>query len=206
MNENDFFKRKESIVIKDFETAFKSYEHLSNKVTSLRQWTVTLSIAVMGFFLTNRVSVTNMIIISSSCFVSFLLFELRERSSMSFDKREILKFENIFMEENNDKYIKSIIDYKFRDLLLDGLCEKEKRKHLKQSLKKPIVYIWYSLWFSIWVIIVGTTTLKTININSEAKYNNLTEAITMEKTQINQPKEVKKESIDKKVKIEGQIK
>ena len=40
-----YFKRKENLVIKDFETAFKCYEKLLGKIANVRQWTVTVMVA-----------------------------------------------------------------------------------------------------------------------------------------------------------------
>jgi hypothetical protein len=38
--QEDYFKRKENLVIKDFESAFKRYDKLIGKIASIRQWTV----------------------------------------------------------------------------------------------------------------------------------------------------------------------
>jgi hypothetical protein len=204
-----FFKRKESLVIKDFETAFKCYEHLGNKVSTIRQWTVTLMIAMIGFSLIYHVSLFNMIFLSGACLASFLLCELRERSSMKYDKNEILLMEKMFMESDNEKYANGIISYKFRDLKLLELSRKEKCLHLWASLRKPIVAFWYTSWILVWVIIVWTSNPVTIRNKPVEKVSDYIESVTKKTpviNEINQTKEVNKEGTENQAKKESPIK
>ena len=79
--------------------------------------------------------------------------ELRERSSMRFDKQEILQAKRIFMLENEEEDQNKITAYDFRDLKLVGIGRKAKLRYLLQSIWKPEVLFWYITWAVIWVVI-----------------------------------------------------
>jgi hypothetical protein len=148
-----YFKRKENLVIKDFETAFKCYDKLVSKIASIRQWTVTIMVAMILYTFSNGNLLPNIIFPVFICFFAFLILELRERSSMRYDKQEILQTERIFMLENNEEYQKKIEEYIFRDLKLSRLGRKAKIMHLVQSMRKPEVIFWYFTWILIWSVI-----------------------------------------------------
>ena len=150
-----YFKRKESLVIKDFETAFKCYEKLLGKIANIRQWTVTVMVALIVFTLTSKdFSLKDIIATVLICFCAFLILELRERSSMKFDKTVILEMERIFMIQDNDEYESKINDFKFRDLRLTDIKRRQKCFHLLRSLLKTEVLFWYVTWMIIWLVII----------------------------------------------------
>ena len=150
-----YFKRKENLVIKDFETAFKCYEKLLGKIANVRQWTVTVMVALIVFTLTNKeFSVRDIIATVLICFCAFLILELRERSSMKFDKSVILEMETIFMIQDNDEYESKINEFKFRDLRLTDIKRRQKCFHLLRSLLKTEVLFWYLTWMIIWIVII----------------------------------------------------
>jgi hypothetical protein len=150
-----YFKRKENLVIKDFETAFKCYDKLVSKIASIRQWTVTIMVAMILYTFSDGNFLPNIIFPVFICFSAFLILELRERSSMRFDKQEILSTERIFMLEDNEEYQRKIHEYIFRDLKLGHLSRKSKLRHLIQSIRKPEVLFWYITWLIIWTVIFG---------------------------------------------------
>lgn len=154
MSDEIYLKRKENLVIKDFETAFRCYDKLVSKIASIRQWTVTVMIALIVYTLANDNILPNIIIPVVICFFAFLILELRERSSMRFDKQEILEMERIFMLKNNEEYQEGIAGYMFRDLKLCNLHRKSKLIHLIQSARKPEVIFWYSTWILVWFAII----------------------------------------------------
>ena len=154
MPDEIYLKRKENLVIKDFETAFRCYDKLVSKIASIRQWTVTVMIALIVYTLANDNILPNILIPVVICFFAFLILELRERSSMRFDKQEILEMERIFMLKNNEEYQEEIAGYMFRDLKLCNLNRKSKLKHLIQSTRKTEVRFWYSTWIVVWIAII----------------------------------------------------
>ena len=150
-----YLKRKENLVIKDFESAFKCYEKLLGKIANVRQWTVTVMVALIVFTLTSKdFSLKDIIATVLICFCAFLILELRERSSMKFDKTVILEMERIFMIQDNDDYETKINEFKFRDLRLVDIKRKQRCLHLLRSLKKPEVIFWYGTWVIIWLVII----------------------------------------------------
>lgn len=150
-----YFKRKENLVIKDFESAFKCYEKLLGKIANIRQWTVTVMVALIVFTLTSKdFSLKDIIATVIICFCAFLILELRERSSMKFDKSVILEMERIFMIQDNDKYETEINEFKFRDLRLTDITRRKKCVHLLRSLFKTEVLFWYVTWMFIWLFII----------------------------------------------------
>ena len=151
--QENYFKRKENLVIKDFETAFKCYDKLIGKIASIRQWTVTIMVAMILYTFSDGNLIPNIIFPVIICSFAFLILELRERSSMRFDKQKILQAERIFMLENEEEYQSKITAYVFRDLKLVGIGRKARLRHLLQSIRKPEVLFWYITWAVIWVVI-----------------------------------------------------
>lgn len=142
-----FLKRKEQAVIKDLDTAFIGYQRLVTQVNSVRNWTVTIMAASVGILLTKNTIAPNAVVATALvALFSFMLLELRERSSMSFNKRDVLNLQRVFMEGHDDSYNQSIRDYEFRDLRLSRLARHEKIKHLLRSAQNWQVLVWYIFW------------------------------------------------------------
>ena len=150
-----YFKRKENLVIKDFETAFKCYDKLIGKIASIRQWNVTVMVAMIVFTLANNTPRPDMAIPVIIFFFATLALELRERSSMRFDKQQILELERIFMLKDQKEYEARIENYLFRDLVLRDLGRKSKVMHLIKSIGNNEVIFWYTIWIFIWVTIIA---------------------------------------------------
>jgi hypothetical protein len=142
-----YLKRKESAVLKDLETAFAGYQRLIVQVNSVRTWTVTLMSASLALVLTSQ-SATPLFIamIALVAIFAFSLLELRERSSMAFNKAEVLVIEKILMEKDQAKYANLIDQYEFRDLRLVKITRKEKLGHLIASARNWTVIVWYGFW------------------------------------------------------------
>jgi hypothetical protein len=145
-----YLKRKESAVLKDLESAFAGYQRLITQVNSVRTWTVTLMSASLALVLTSQTANPFYIaVIALIAIFAFSLLELRERSSMAFNKAEVLKIEQILMERDQKKYESLIVQYEFRDLRLVRLSRKEKLRHLVASARSWTVIIWYGFWFQL---------------------------------------------------------
>lgn len=155
LSEEDFFiERKIRYVDKEFETGFNSYQRVEAKVATLHQWTVTINLGFIIYMATYNNHLTHLSIILMGCMIIFLLLELRARSSMAFDKTNILEIEDICNEKTRSKYIKRIQEYKFREEKLKELIACQKFKCYFCSVKKGEVIVWYSMWFLIWVIFI----------------------------------------------------
>jgi hypothetical protein len=103
-------------------------------------------------FTNNAVSSRSVVIIAILALASFLLLELRERSSMSFNKKDVIDIERIFMEKDQARYKALIGAYEFRDLRLSRLSRLRKLLHLIKSLKHWTVLLWYSFWLSALIV------------------------------------------------------
>ena len=148
MNASEIYlKRKEAAVLKDLEHAFSGYHRLITQVNSIRTWTVTLMSASLALVLTSQSANSLFIVmIALIAMFAFSVLELRERSSMAFNKGEVLSLEKILMETDQKKYETLIYQYEFRDLRLTRLTRKEKLKHLIASARSWTVFVWYGFW------------------------------------------------------------
>jgi hypothetical protein len=151
VEESDLYlKRKESAVLKDFETAFGGYQRLVTQVNSVRNWTVTFMSASLALVLTNQSANPLFIaMIALIALFAFSLLEMRERSSMAFNKTEVLDIEKILMEKDQSKYGTLIDRYEFRDLRLARITRKEKLRHLMVSTRSWTVVVWYGFWLAL---------------------------------------------------------
>lgn len=150
-DEEIYFERKEKLVFKEFETGFGNYQKLEGKVASLRQWTITINVGLVLYLLSNNHNLFTLFSVIFAFMSIILILELRERSSMKFDKDNILQLENIFNEKNYQKYKDSIEDYIFRDLRLSKLNARTKLKHYTKSIYKGEVIVWYGMWLFVWI-------------------------------------------------------
>ena len=154
----EFIKRKETTVLKELDTAFSGYERLVRQVNLIRAWTVTLMVASVGFLVSGKaISTLAVALPAFSTLIGFLILELRERSSMSFNKAEVLNIERIFMIENKEKYEQELQNYEYRDLRLNKLDRSEKVKHLVSSVKNVQVIFWYLFWVLVVATAIGIT-------------------------------------------------
>lgn len=138
--------------MKDLDTAFSGYDRLVRQVNRIRTWTVTLLFAAVGIVVTGNAP--SNISITAPAFVGmigFLVLELRERSSLLFNKNEVLNLERIFMISDNLVYEKEIWEYEFRDLRLAKLDRKQKLAHLLKASKNIQVLFWYGFCSNILV-------------------------------------------------------
>ncbi|MEI6556185.1 MAG: hypothetical protein WCL70_11395 [Paludibacter sp.] len=152
--EDLFFERKEMLVFKEFDTGFASYQKLEGKVASLRQWTITINVGFVLYLLSNNHNFKTMVAIIFIFMLIILILELRERSSMRFDKENILKLEKLFNEQNYSIYKTEIEKYTFRDLRLSNFSAKTKLRHYSKSMYKGEVIVWYGMWLLVWTGLV----------------------------------------------------
>lgn len=169
-NSNEFFKRKEKLLYKEFDTGFSNYQKLEGKVASIRQWTITLNVAFVIYTLERCDRLTPILIVALLIMLLIFLHELRTRTSMNFDKGNILHLENIFNTKDSDEYIKMVLEYKFRDEIISNLDAQSKLKHYRNALYKGELIVWYGAWFIVWSVMVfikrwSTIFTTSININ-----------------------------------------
>jgi hypothetical protein len=147
MSVDTYHERKEKAVLADLASAFHGYDRLIRQVSLIRAWTIALVVAALGWLISGKPSLPYLAIyITTATLFSFLILELRERSSMRFNKLEILKIQQIMMIENQEEYEEEIRKYKFRDCRLAELKRFEKLRHLVDSIFTPQVIFWYLLW------------------------------------------------------------
>jgi hypothetical protein len=143
----DFISRKEKAIVEDLKTAFSGYERLVRQVNEIRRWIVTIQVAALGLLLSGALQRASVVLFPATlALVAFMLLELRERSSMRFNKKEVLTIEEILMLKNRAEYNKSVEEYRFRDLRLAKLDRALKLTHLVASLFDLSVVLWYGFW------------------------------------------------------------
>lgn len=150
----EYLMRKEKMVLKDFDTAFNCYDHLNKKIISLRQWEVTIMIALMVLFMSNNISCIAIFILVSIAGSLISILELRELGSMQYDKKQILYLEKIFSNPNVDEYWDAIYNYEFRDLRLNKMKFTRKILQSVKCLQKPDFIFWRLVWISIWIVLI----------------------------------------------------
>lgn len=150
----EYLMRKEKMVLKDFDTAFNCYDHLNKKIISLRQWEVTIMIALMVLFMSNNISCIAIFILVSIAGSLISILELRELGSMQYDKKQILYLEKIFSNPNVDEYWDAIYNYEFRDLRLNKMKFTRKILQSIKCLQKPDFIFWRLVWISIWIVLI----------------------------------------------------
>lgn len=157
MDESDYFKRKDKLTIMNYETAFKCYDGLISKISSIRQWTITIMIALMIIILTNQVRLTSIMIPVIISLSTLLILELRARVSMNFNKNEILFLEKLFETSNEAEYKVKLKEYIFRDTRLVDISKVGRVKQIRRFVRpvmKAEVLLWYGSWIIIWLLIV----------------------------------------------------
>lgn len=147
---SEFTKRKEIALFKDLDTAFSGYERLIRQVNLIKAWTVTIMVACVGFLVSGKaISTSSVLLPAFATLMGFLILELRERSSMSFNKLEVLNIQRILMIEDKRQYEKELREYEFRDLRLNKLERADKIKHFISSAKNVQVFFWYIFWVTV---------------------------------------------------------
>jgi len=145
-----YFKRKEEFVKKEFDTGFSSYQRLEGKVSSLRQWTITINVGFVLYILANNKNLLILLIAITIFMLILLLLELRTRSTMTFDKKNILLLEKMFNERDFNTYRQLIENYQFRDQRLTQLTALIKLRHCFCAILQGEVIVWYTMWGFIW--------------------------------------------------------
>lgn len=149
---NEYYKRKEIMVFKDFETAFTVYGNTLMKIANIRQWTVTIMVGLLVVLFTAIVDINQILIAVVFCLLAFLILELRERSSLKYNKKQVLYLETIFQIKDEAEYKKKIETYVFRDLKLRGYGRRKKIMHLFRSLKDIEFLVWMAFWVIVWTV------------------------------------------------------
>ena len=149
---NEFQKRKETMVFKDFETAFTVYGNTLMKIANIRQWTVTIMVGLLVVLFTTTANLIQIMIAAAFCLIAFLVLELRERSSLKYNKKQVLYLEEIFQIKDETLYKEKIESYVFRDIKLNEYGRRKKIKHLFRSLKDMELIVWVIFWIIVWAV------------------------------------------------------
>ena len=151
-SKDPFIERKEKAVIEDLKTAFSGYERLIRQVNLIRAWTVGLMVAALSWLVSGRPPSTVLVFIPAGvALFAFLVLELRERSSLKFNKSDVLRVEEILMLQDQTDYEQRLRDYEFRDIRLSKLTRADKIGHMLDSLFSPQIIFWYGFWLVILV-------------------------------------------------------
>jgi hypothetical protein len=145
-----YIERKEKALLLDLETAFSGYDRLVRQVNLLRAWTVATMVATLGWIVSAKHPNPHLILYpAGAALFAFAILDLRERSSMKFNKLEVLTVQQILMIEDATQFEKALRDYRFRDLRLSQLSRADKIGHLFESAFTPQVFFWYGFWVSV---------------------------------------------------------
>jgi uncharacterized membrane protein len=145
-----FLARKERAVAEDLKTAFSGYDRLVRQVGEVPTWTVTLEVAALGVLLSGKLAHAMASLVPAMlALAAFMILELRARSSMRFNKDEVMAIERIFMIGGQLPYAEAISKYEFRDLRLSNLSRATKLLHLSASAFDLNVGLWYGFWATV---------------------------------------------------------
>jgi hypothetical protein len=150
--DESYVVRKERAMGEDLKTAFSGYDRLIRQVSEIRRWTVTVQVAALGIAISGKLPTASAALIPAAvALLAFMILELRERSSMRFNKKEVLEIERIFMIKDLESYRKAVSEFEFRDLRLDKIDRPTKLLHLAASIFDLNILLWYGFW----AVIVG---------------------------------------------------
>lgn len=114
----EYLKRKQDLILKDFDTAFSWYQHIESQIYVGRSLVVTLILAYVGFLFTIKVSsnavVTPLLIIP----IPFILNEIYRRGHLIFLGKNIRHIEKMFATEDENNFYDLVHGYTFRDMRL----------------------------------------------------------------------------------------
>jgi hypothetical protein len=145
-----YIARKERAIADDLKTAFSCNDRLIRHLGEIRRWTVTVEVAALGVALSGKLATLTVIMtVAVLSLLSFLILELRERSSMRFNKGEVLRVEQIFMIKDPAEYARQVQEFEFRDLRLSKFDRATKLNHLFASVFDLNIGLWYGFWFGL---------------------------------------------------------
>lgn len=134
-------------MVEDLKTAFSGYDRLIRQVSDIRRWTVTTEVAALGLAISNKLpSSSTALVPAAVALIAYMILELRERSSMRFNKKEVLEIERIFMISDNAEYVRFVDAFEFRDLRLSKIERATKLLHLVASVFDLNITLWYGFW------------------------------------------------------------
>lgn len=165
--DNKSLEFKTELIYRDFDSLFSVYERETSIIFSFRGWTVTILTGYFGFLLIGNSSLSFWLIYLIPLFIitSFFLLEVAERSVMLKLLKEVRNIEKVFMEKDNNKLIKKIIEYEFRDLRDRKEGMKTKMKYFGKAIITPQVISWY-LFLILSTVIIIQLVLNLGNISS----------------------------------------
>jgi hypothetical protein len=152
-SKDSFARRKERAMEADLATAFSCYDRLKNQVLMIRGWMLLVLTAFIGWKLRSPDFRWFAVVVFIGFFALLLILELRERSSMSFNKKNVQEIQRIQMLEDEFEYIEELKKYKFRDFQLAELTRCKKIEHLRNSAKLPEVIFWNVLIVIVFIIV-----------------------------------------------------
>ncbi len=153
-----YIRRKKDLIMKDYDTAYDSYKRHESHIFVIRGWTITLSVAYMGFLIAIDGFENNLFLLPAIfSFIVFLLLESIERRTIVLVCKELLKIESLFMIESYEEFTKEMIQYKSRNTRFNEFTKKELICMSFLSMLRLSILLWYlfliviflSIYFSI---------------------------------------------------------
>jgi uncharacterized membrane protein len=142
--DNEFIARKTGFLVKDYETAFSSYGRHSDKVASIRTWTITLLVAYLGFVATSGSNSPQVMVLPVAIIIAcFFALEARERKYMRFLVQELRNVETIFMTKDNEEFHSMVEAYEFRNMRLADYRMNLNPINLLKPMRSKGVVLWY---------------------------------------------------------------
>ena len=157
-----YTRRKKDLIMKDYDTAYDSYKRHESHIFAIRGWTITLSVAYMGFLIAIDGFENNLFLLPAIfSFLVFLILESLESRMISFVWNELLKIESIFMIESDEEFTKEIIQYKSRNTRINELTRKDLIRRSFLSMLRLATLLWYFFLIVIFLLIYSSIKFST---------------------------------------------
>jgi len=108
------FKRKEMLVMKDYDTAFHAMNRCNTKILQLKQWCIVIILAIITISYAQNEQELIIKCIPLATYLLFLILEIRVISAKKFDHDQVIFLEKIFMIRDEEEYRSKIMNYEFR--------------------------------------------------------------------------------------------
>ncbi len=145
---DEFLDRKRSLILKDLDTGFASYNRHASQIISIRGWNITLLVAYLGLL-----SSTGWANVSSSLLAAFFVtlgfwgLEMAERASLKANVENVMKIEKILSIEDQLEFEAELRKYKSRDLQLLEVTFKQRLSWAFSGMRLG-VGVWYGFLLS----------------------------------------------------------
>jgi hypothetical protein len=147
-----YLKRKVDLVMIDLETAHSWNEHTENMISNLRNISVTLLLAYIGFLFsfTKDLSLIKGIYVPFPLLIipiPFILQEIHKRTQHVFNRENIKQIIHILTITDEDEYYRKIDNYKIRNARIDLNSVKDDIKEWAHYCREGFLYPDTILWY-----------------------------------------------------------